>query len=216
MDSRKVYRWCLIAGAAVGIQGLPMCSSPSAWSEDEAWQYQKGYVNQILASDSGNTDVERSDGKENGRVTVVPSVDHTVSGSMNDGPRKLSAVVYVNSQDKDHCDSVLKRVLRLHTARRLSAITVLFMGTYKNISHGYSEMLERAGISLDPIFSMPKELPIERSPAWIISDAKKYYLLDGVFEPERFFTPNGIFIPPMGMEVEDGAGNRNEGELKSF
>jgi hypothetical protein len=128
----------------------------------------------------------------------------------------ISASVVVNSQDKEHFDTVYQKAFTLHKLGRMRILAIEYVGSYKSVSERQRRELAQAGIVLVPRRSLPAEYPISQSPTWRVSKGLETYVIEGFFAPERFFTKEGGFVAPAGMNVERVQDERSDGKLKAF
>lgn len=143
-------------------------------------------------------------------------VDLSAVMNLAENKAGLFAQVIVNSVDKEHFDVVCQKVLSLHRGGRMRIVSLGHMGSHQNISEKQREQLSQAGIRIVPFREIPKQIPVSVSPAWMVTTGKENYIIEGFYEPERFFTTDGVFVPPVGMEVEYGSTDGFNGELKEF
>ena len=177
----------------------------------------KGFVADLLKDDAtkaSNTTSEPSDSTVAGDAGMSGGTTSVV-GTRSE-VRALVAQVYVNSQDKAHFDAVYQRMLALHRAGRMRFGSLMYVGTFKNISEVQHQELQSEGIFAMAAFSFPEGLSIAQSPSWVISDGQKHYVIEGEMRPDSFFSSKGVFVPPVGMAVEDTPEEREKGELKEF
>ena len=126
------------------------------------------------------------------------------------------ASVVVNSQDREHFDAVYKKAFTLHSLGRMKIVGIEYIGSYDSVSELQRSELAQAGIMLLPRRSLPAEYPITQSPTWRVSKGLETYVIEGFFAPERFFTKEGRFVAPVGMDVERVQDVRSDGKLKAF
>lgn len=174
------------------------------------------YPDGFVASGQGIEHAKTQHQVEDGREVVSEKSERDTLRSENDISAQIVASVVVNSQDREHFDAVYKKAFTLHSLGRMKIVCIEYIGSYESVSELQRSELAQAGIVLVPRRSLPAEYPITQSPTWRVSKGLETYVIEGFFAPERFFTKEGQFIAPAGMDVERMQDERSDGKLKVF
>jgi hypothetical protein len=203
-------RYTALAAIFFGVFAWVTQVTAQSSSPDEF--YPKGFV----ASGQGIEHAKTQRQMEDGREVVRKKSELDTLRSGEDGRAQIVASVVVNSQDREHFDAVYKKAFTLHSLDRMKIVCIEYIGSYKSVSELQRSELAQAGIVLVPRRSLPAEYPITQSPTWRVSKGLETYVIEGFFAPERFFTKEGEFIAPVGMDVERVQDERSDGKLKAF
>ncbi len=102
-----------------------------------------------------------------------------------------AVVAYVNSRDREHFNRFVSAALKLHQVNKVLLSLVLHIGDYRNVTADHKASLERAGITLQPLYAMPEHLATLKSPVWEVFSAGQPIYFSGVFDIGRFFAADG-------------------------
>ena len=109
----------------------------------------------------------------------------------------VSIILYVNSADKTHFESVVNRAMYLRDKDprfRLSAI--FHVGDYQNVSEGLKEALRKRAIHLEGLSHMPTTIGAETSPLWLIRTPDADHFVEGPIQIERCLDEVGGYREP--------------------
>ena len=109
----------------------------------------------------------------------------------------VSIILYVNSADKTHFESVVNRAISLRDKDprfRLSAI--FHVGDYQNVSEALKEALRKRAIHLEGLSHMPTTIGAETSPLWLIRTPDVDHLVEGPIQIERCLDEMGEYRDP--------------------
>jgi hypothetical protein len=125
----------------------------------------------------------------------------------NASERATEVSVFVNSLNAEHLNRVLTKIISLNAKGKIHIGAIMLMGNSQNVAEKTKSALASQGTVMLPITELPSNLPITRSPAWIVTemgpnDENSAQLVEGYFDIEQFFDQYGHFSIPAGMEVE--------------
>jgi hypothetical protein len=109
----------------------------------------------------------------------------------------ISIILYVNSADKIHFESVVNRAIYLRDNDprfRLSAI--FHVGDYRNVSDSLKDSLQKRAIYLEGISHVPLPMAAETSPLWLIRTPDADHFVEGPVQIERCLDESGGYREP--------------------
>jgi hypothetical protein len=207
--------------------------SPAACQDSPKEFYPKGFVQQSSSPKSPSNTLTQTLSTEqlnkqpatkttsNQRQNFENQPTHQLRDSNGGSSQTATEVsVFVNSLDPAHLNRVIAKVLSLQSRGKIHFGAVMHMGNPHNVASQQEKALEAQGIMLMSIFELPTNLPITRSPAWVVTevgpnDEKHARLVEGYFDIEQFFDQYGHFAIPAGIEVER-AGKKADEKLEGF
>jgi hypothetical protein len=182
--------------------------------------YPKGFVQQPTSPKSPGSPRTQSSppgqpSKQQEAKVIARHQQSVADESAHQTPRSIGSSthtatevsVFVNSLDPTHLNRVIAKVLSLQSRGKIHFGAIMHMGNSQNISSQQEKALESQGIMLMGIFELPANLPITRSPAWVVTEVgpngeQQARLVEGYFDIEQFFDQYGRFAVPAGIEVE--------------
>jgi hypothetical protein len=109
----------------------------------------------------------------------------------------ISISLYVNSADKEHFETVLKRAIYLRdTDPRVRLTSVFHIGDYRNVSPEVEEALRKRAIYFSGIVSTPKSIAASTSPTWVIRTPSSDHIIEGPIPIEDCFDRVGGYQEP--------------------
>ena len=109
--------------------------------------------------------------------------------------RKILVNVFVNSANKDHFLRIIEEVIRLHDQKQAFVISVEHVGDYRSVTPDIEGALSKRGIQLYQISSVPAELEVSASPAWLIRTKQGTHIAEGFARLSQMINEWGEYVP---------------------
>ncbi len=104
--------------------------------------------------------------------------------------------LFVNSKDKSHVRGVLKKALSVAKSDAVLFTTIFHVGDYRNIPEHLAQELRSVGVAIVPTNSVPSNLEVAESPAWVFRGPQGMQIVEGTIAIEQFFDRDGNFREP--------------------
>jgi len=106
---------------------------------------------------------------------------------------KPIVIVYVNSLDAKHLNSVLEVVIELVDRKRIPLPVVYHIGDYRNVTPQWQQALAQRGVSVVPLSSIDQEVTISTSPAWFVTTKEGIHIVEGFINLGQMINGFGEF-----------------------
>jgi len=184
-----------------------LCAAPLVIAEDSAPKnfYKKDYASApgaqgrdeaAEAPRRGSTPNSRDD-VSSANATATPKAKEPKNLK-----RRVVMRVYVNSKDREHLQSVLNEVYRLHDERKAFVLSVEHIGDYTAITPQIEEDLKARSIELLASSQPSLDLGLTTSPAWVIQTPQGAHTAEGIIAISAFFNEYGEYDPKRSPDSE--------------
>jgi hypothetical protein len=111
--------------------------------------------------------------------------------------RKAHATLYVNSLDKAHFESVMRKVVSFAERDSKMRVTQVFhIGDYRNVSQAIKDDMARNKIFLGAMPVVPPHLQATDSPTWVINDKSGTHIVEGILDIDKCIDKDGQYRQP--------------------
>lgn len=149
-----------------------------------------------VTGENGEGDIGPSDTAEKEAVAAMQRQGGNVQRKKRETVPSTTLLLFVNSKDKQHLRSVLKKAVDVARKNDAFLATIFQLGDYRNVPEELAATLHSFGVSIIPLPTLPEDLAITQSPAWVFRSQAGVQVVEGTLAIEQFYDSEGNFKEP--------------------